>query len=463
DREGNIWVGHTQGLERLRDSPFVTLPIPGLKSQSPGALYVDPSGKTWFSPIAGGLRWQKGTQGGTVTIAGIPNDTVYSIAGSDNNVWIGRERGGLTRLHLAHGSWTAKSYTQADGLAQNSVYAVYQARDGTVWSGTFSGGVSELRNNHFINYTKADGLASNTVISIAEGNDGTIWFGTPNGLTAKSKDGWRTYLIRDAFSQDVNCILQDSTGVLWIGTAEGLAFLNGGYVQMLHDIPDSLHEPIFGIAEDTNRRLWVATANHVLRVKGSSLLNGTWSQTEVRAYGLEDGLHGTEGVKRFRSVIADSQGRVWFSTNRGLSVLNVSRATFDSLPALVQVQGVLADGNPLNVREPLRVSAGNQRTTFRYAGLSLGNPERVRYRYRLDSFDRGWIEGGTNQEATYVNLGAGSYRFRVIACNSDGLWNGSEAAVSFEILPAVWQTWWFRLSCVLCAGLAAFMMYHLRI
>src|SRR5207244_5941409 len=98
----------------------------------------------------------------------------------------------------------------------------------------------------------------------------------------------------------------------------------------------SLHESIFGLAEDKNGGLWVATAGHVLQVKQASLLGSALSQTDIREYGLSDGLLSTEGVKRSQSVVVDSQGRIWFSTNRGLSVVNASRGTANSVPALVQ-------------------------------------------------------------------------------------------------------------------------------
>lgn len=462
DREGNIWVGTSRGLERLRDSAFVTYSIAGMQSESIGALYVDPGDKTWFAPISGGLRWLQGGRGGA--IAELSRDIVYSITGSGkNDLWVGRQRGGLTHLRFLDGAVTAQTYTQADGLAQNSVYAVYESRDGTAWSGTLSGGVSELRNGRFTTFTTANGLASNTVSSIAEDAGGTMWFGTPNGLSEMAKSGWRTYTVRDGFSsQDVNCLLRDSTGVLWIGTSEGMAFLSAGHIQVPRGVPDALHEQILGMAEDRNGFLWVATAGHVLRVKRSSLMGDVLKEPDVLEYGVADGLGGTEGVKRYRSVVADSLGRVWFSTNRGLSVVNPARGTANSVPALVHVEAVLADGNPLDLRGPIRVPAARQRTTFRYAGLSLSNSERVQYRYRLDGFDHAWSEPVTNREATYGNLRAGSYRFRVMASNSDGLWNGTEASVGFEVEPTLSQTWWFRLACVVCAGFVTLLVYRLR-
>jgi ligand-binding sensor domain-containing protein/signal transduction histidine kinase len=461
DREGNIWIGGPGGLERLRDSAFISYAVPSSGSQSVGPLYLDPNDRIWFAPLEGGLRRLKGGTTENVQIVG--SDIVYSITARDNDIWLGRRRGGLTHLHSINGSLTSNSYTQANGLAQNSVYAVYVSRDGTVWAGTLSAGVSALRNRHFITYTTANGLASDTVSSITEDPDGTMWFGTPDGLTSMSKSGWRTYSARDGLpSPDVNCLLRDSQGVLWIGTAVGLSLLTHDHIEVPRKLPDSLHEPIFGIAEDRNDWLWIATTRHILQVKRSGLMGNALTETDVREYGIENGLQGTEGVKRFQSVVTDSQGKIWFSTNRGLSVVNPARATVNPVPALVHIEAVIADGTPIDLRAPLQIPAAKQKMTFRYAGLSLSNSERVRYRYKLEGFDQGWSEPVTNLEASYGNLGAGSYRFHVMASNGDGLWNGSEAAVGFKVEPTVWQTWWFRLSGALCAGLLILLAYRLR-
>jgi ligand-binding sensor domain-containing protein/signal transduction histidine kinase len=464
DREGNLWIGDARGLEQLRDSAFVTYLAAGLKSQSMGALYVDPEDKTWFAPSEGGLRWRKGGKGGVVAAAGLSRDIVYSLSSSGKNeLWVGRQRGGLTHLSNVNGSITTRTYTQSDGLPQNGVYAVHQNRDGSVWSATLSGGVSEFKNSHFKTYTAANGLASNRVSSIAEGADGTMWFATPNGLSGLTKNGWRTYSVQDGLpSEDVNCLLPDSTGILWIGTAKGLAFLNGDHIHVPRRIPESLSEAVYGLAKDRDGILWVATANHILRVKRNSLIEDALTERDVREYGLTDGLSGTEGVKRYQSVVTDSRGRIWFSTSRGLSMVNPARAAASSAPALVHIEGVVGDGTALDLRGPIHFPPGTRRTTFRYVGLSLSNSDRVRYRYRLDGFDHVWSEGGTSREATYNNLSAGKYRFRIMASNSDGLWNGSEAMIGFEVEPTLWQTWWFQLGCVVCAGLATLLVYRLR-
>jgi ligand-binding sensor domain-containing protein len=416
DREGNLWVGSPQGIERLRDSAFVTYSVAGLQSESSGPVYVDEEGRAWFAPFEGGLHWLKGEKSGSVTNDGLSQDVVYSIAGSKSELWIGRQQGGLTHLQYSASSITTKTYTQADGLAQNGVYAVYQSQDGSVWAATLSHGVSKYRDHHFTTYTKANGMASDTVASIAESPDGTMWFATPNGLNALSKGQWRVFTVSDGMpSNDVNCLLSDSTGMLWIGTVSGLAFLRAGRVQVPSQAPATLREQILGIAEDRSGWLWIATSHHVLAATRHKLLGGALSSGDVREYGLEDGLLGTEGVRRHQSVFADPFGRVWFSMNRGLSVVDTARAVGSSAPAIVQIEGLSADGNSVDLRRPVRIPPGGHRVTFIYSGLSLSVPERIRFKYKLESVDKSWSDPAAVREATYNNLGPGKYRFRVIA------------------------------------------------
>jgi signal transduction histidine kinase len=149
--------------------------------------------------------------------------------------------------------------------------------------------------------------------------------------------------------------------------------------------------------------------------------------------------------------------------NRGLSVVDPSRAAGISAPALVHVEAVSVDGSPIDPGVPMRISSARQRITFNYTGLSLSDSERVRYRYRLDGFDRAWSEPVTTRTAIYTNLNPGTYHFRVIACNGDGLWSSSEARIGFEVEPMWWQAWWFRVSALVFGGLVILGFYRLRL
>jgi signal transduction histidine kinase/ligand-binding sensor domain-containing protein len=464
DREGDLWAGSPAGIERLRDSAFVTYSAAGLQSESSGPVYVDQRERVWFAPFEGGLHWLKGEQSGSVTSDRLNQDVVYSIAGGRKELWIGRQQGGLTHLRYAGGSLTTRTYTVEDGLPQNSVYAVFQSRDRTVWAGTLSGGIGEFRNGRFTNYTASTGMTSDTVTSIAETSDGTMWFATPNGLNALSGGHWRALRVRDGLpSQNVNCLMTDSADLLWIGTSSGLAYLISGQVQVPTAAPPALHEQILGIAEDNLGWLWISTTNHVLRIKRGKLLSNSVGDTDVREYGLEDGLRGTEGVKRQQSVFADSLGKIWFSMNRGISVVDPSRAITSSAPAMVHIEELSSDGNPVNLTKNIQLPGGHRRITFAYSALSLSVPERIRYKYKLEGVDEAWNGPVAERQITYNNLSSGAYRFRVLASNSDGLWNSDESDVSFNIEPSYWQTLWFRLSGLLACVLAVLLFVRLRV
>jgi ligand-binding sensor domain-containing protein/signal transduction histidine kinase len=464
DREGNLWIGSTQGIERLRDSAFITyMGSADMPSESNGPVYVDSEDRVWFGPSNGGLYWMRDGKATPIWKA-VPNsDVTYSIAGVRNDLWAGMRQGGLTHFVLREGTVESYTYTRASGLAQNNVYVVHENNDGTVWAGTLSGGVSELKDGVFTTYTTADGLASNSVTCIEGAPDGTMWFGTRGGLTALSHGHLRTYTTNDGLpSDDVISLLQDADGTLWIGTAGGLAILSVDRIVYARTLPDSLRSPIEGLAEDRKGSLWIATADHVVRVSRNELVKRNLKDGDIREYGPADGLHGVAGVRRSQSVVSDQHGRLWFSLNRGIAMVDPERIR-NSLPVTPSIEAVLADGSTLAMTDPVHIPRPYHRLAFNYAGLSLSVPERIRFRYMLEGFDRGWSETTAARQAIYTNLTPGSYRFRIISSNSDGLWNGSEAAISIKIDPAFWQAWWFQVFCGLTSVLIIWMLYQARV
>jgi PAS domain S-box-containing protein len=464
DREGNLWIGGGRGLGRIRDSAFVTYSsVNDRLFEHNGPVYVDPEGRTWLAPAQGGLYVL--VNGRVQPVTSIPpNEVVYSIGGQADVVWAGRQRGGLTSLRFRNGAIASQSYTEANGLAQNSAYAVYESRDGSVWAGTLNGGVSKFKDGHFTTYTTTNGLASNTVSSILETRDGAMWFATPSGLSSFSNGQWKTYTTVEGLpSPEVNCLFEDSSGTLWSGTSAGLASFASNRFQVPHESPDVLREQILGMADDKSGRFWIATSHHVLRVPRDKLLSGVVKAIDVHEYDQADGLESTEGVKRSRSVVSDSAGRIWFSLRSGLSVVNPSQINDNSVPALPHIEAITADDNSAKLAAFVQIPPSPRRITFEYTGLSLAAPGRIRFRYFLENFDRTWSQPVAAREAVYTNLGPGSYRFRLVASNSEGLWNGPETVIAFNVAPAYYQTYWFRLLCV--AAFLAFLwgLYQLRV
>jgi signal transduction histidine kinase/ligand-binding sensor domain-containing protein len=466
DRDGNVWVGTEHGLERWRDPIFTTYSAAqGIAGNAVGPVYADEAGRVWFGPASGGLFSLRAGVVREATEAGLADDVAYSIHGAAGDVWVGRRRGGVTRLRTRGGNLHVEHYTQRQGLAQDSVFAVHRARDGSVWAGTLSGGVSLFRDGRFATYDTSTGLPSNTVASILESRDGSMWFGTPNGLSTFSRGGWRTFTSRDGLpANDINALFEDRAGVIWVGTSKGIAVVEAGRTRAVDTAAaHALRGAIHGFAEDRHGSLWITGVDQVIRVDRESLMHGGLRAEDVREYGVADGLLGIESLKRHGTVVADVRGRIWFALTRGLSVADPARAEARGVPALSVIEDISADGAPLNPRDPIRIPSSRRRISFSYAGLSLSVPERVRFRYRVDGFDSDWSAPVAERQAVYTNLAPGRYRFRLIASNSDGSWDGAEATLPFDIEPMLWQTLPFQASIVVVAGAVGWGLYHLRV
>ena len=443
DREGNLWAGRPGGVERIRDSAFITYDR-GLGMSGP--VYADRQNRLWTATATGGLCWLQDGREQCLDNPELRRDVVYAIEGEDDHLLLGMQRGGLIRLRPSRGGYKIERYTKRQGLAQDSVYALHRSADGSIWVGTLSGGVSRVSSSGAItNYSQRDGLAANTITSIAETNDRAMWFGTRDGLSSFTKDGiWHTYTARDNLaSEDITNLLSGRDGVLWIGTAAGLSYARNGTIHAIRQ--NMLSEAILGIAEDEHGALWLSTSSRVLQMNRASLLsNVPLAPGDWREYGPADGLQSVEGIHRSRAVVKDSSGRIWFSQSRGLSAVDPQRLTSHSAPALTVLESVQADGVNLNVNGTLRIPPGCQRLRFEFVSLTLSRPEKVRFRYMLEGFDRQWSDSLQTNEAVFTNLDPGPYRFRVISSNPEGVWDTAGVDLPFAVLPAVWQTWWCR-------------------
>ena len=467
DREGNLWIGDASGVERWRDGAFASYATldPALAG-SIGPVFVDAVDRVWFAPVSGGLYWLRDGRVGSV--GALRDDVVYSIAGDAETIVVGRQRGGMTRVRAPVDNPAAvvtETFTDREGLSQNQVFAVCPARDGSVWAGTISRGANQLAGGSFTSFTTNDGLASNTVAAMLEASDGAIWFATPNGVSVKSRDGWRRYSTADGLpSNDVNTLFEDSEGIMWIGTAAGLAVRRQDRTETLQPVPSLLRASILGMAQDHARGLWIATTDHLLRADRDKLLRGALEAGDVREFTAADGLPDTEPVKRHRILMADSHGRIWLSTSKGLVVADGGRVAGDIAPALVRVEELSADGSAIDhTQYRITVPPRPDRITLAFAGLSLSVPDRVRYRYRLDGFDHDWSEPVAERQAVFTNLAPGPYRFRVIASNSEGVWNSDEAGVAFTIAPAWFQRYSFWAAVGLLMIGAAWAGYRARL
>jgi ligand-binding sensor domain-containing protein len=233
DREGDIWFGNDQKLERLEDSPFITYgDAKQLREDRYGAVYVDTRGYVWLAPLSGGLDWVAKGVVHRMLKDGLDKDVVYSLDGQADDIWVGRQKGGLTHLHWTGQSFDAKTWNRTDGLPENTIYTVRVVRDGSVWVGTLTGGASHIFNGHVETLNEHSGLPSNTVSDIEEDSKGAMWFATSNGVSELRPNSHLLSGPPDQLSSANALVLEhDSEGGVWIGTTSGLAYINDGHVR----------------------------------------------------------------------------------------------------------------------------------------------------------------------------------------------------------------------------------------
>jgi signal transduction histidine kinase len=465
DRDGSIWYGGPNGLERLQDGLFATYSLrDGFPLSNGSALHVDVSERVWFAPVSGGLYMLDRGRVQRIRLDGLDHDVVYSISGTGDEIWAGRQHGGLTRITVDADAMRSKTYTRADGLAQNTVFATSAGRDGSVWAGTISGGLSHFKNEAFSNYSMLNGLSSNAVSSIVEGYDGTMWVGTPAGLDALRNGTWSHWSRADGLpSSEVRNCFEDSQHVLWVLTASGLAYLSSGKVVAPNHIPDALRDQLFGITDDGLGFLWLSTSDQIIRVNRNRLMADDLRESDVRVVGEAEGLIGAEGIRRDRSILTGPNGRIWVSVQNGIAFSDPARGLHESRPISARIESIVAAGKTLRADDSLRIPARTHSITFQFSGASLDSPKASWYRYLLEGADQSWSDPVQMRQVSYNNLHFGTYRFRVMASLDGILWNGPEADATFSIDQAFWERWWFRTGSLLVVALVVLSLFRLRL
>jgi signal transduction histidine kinase/ligand-binding sensor domain-containing protein len=451
DREGSVWVGTQRGLERLRVAAFATLStFDGGPTDRPGALLWDGAGELWIAHSAAGLY--RGVPGRLrrVTAGGVSSAKVRSLArGRDGRVWVGRDRG----LTLFHRGGT-RTFGVRDGLEGEMVIALHEDRRGRLWAGT-DAGLFRLEGGRFTAFTPAQGLASRFVLSIAEDSSGAVWVGTNGGLSRVSprRDTIASFRVTDGLPNPIVAALHATgDGAVWAATLGGLARIKGGRlasVRAEHGLPDDF---VIALSEDRDGNLWLATAKGVARVPLSELnavADGRATRARATTFDTRDGLRTVEVVAAAANPVLTKgpDGRLWFSTTAGVAVVDPGALPHNSAAPHAVVEETVVDGRPLPPGATREIPADAARLDIRYTATSLRVPERVRFRYMLEGFDTRWSDATDRRDVSYTNLPPGSYTFRLVAANDDGVWNRDGAAVAFRALPAFHETWYFYALC----------------
>ena len=467
DREGSIWIGtEAGGLNLLKSKKFTTYTTKdGLPNDLVKAIYQDAQGGIWIGSNGGGLTLFKDGKFSTwSTRDGLSSDVVLSLAGdTEGTLWIGTPDG-LNRFK----DGKFQTFTFAEGLSNDLVRSVFVDRNGVLWVGTRDG-LNSFRNNEFTTYTTHDGLANNFIGAIYEDSKGNLWVGTLGGLS-KIKDGkFQTFTTKDGLSSNtVISLYEDAAGDLWIGTnGGGLNRLRGDKFVSFTNRNALAADVIYRILEDKQQNLWCSSNKGIFRVSKSeleSVANGATSELNPVFYGPADGTLTREASGGGHPAgWKTSDGRMWFATIKGLAVIDPEHIPLNTSPPPIAVEQLFVDNQSIPLTQKLALPPGLARLDFYYTALSFIAPENVRFKYKLEGFDKDWIDGGARRVASYTNLRPGNYKFRVIAANNDGVWNETGAAVDLYLQPRFYQTYWFYLICVLLLALTAWQLYRLRV
>jgi len=494
DDHGGIWVGtdgggvnhyapHRFKFQHLSSEPgnSRTLAHPLVRS-----ICEDRSGCVWVGMMEGNLD-AFDIQKRTVTHYrdllmrhGLKSscEILALLEDADHNLWVGTDGGGLFLLdgrrsvvrHFGHDPRNPQS------IPDDYIETMYEAKDGTLWIGGTSGmGLGMLDRRTFTCRTLArrgsgeNQLSGNYVWAIHENRDGKLWFGTWGaGISVldPKTSSFRIYQHdpNDPASLGNSSVLafhEDTSGELWIGTLGGgleeFDRMRGKFIH--HTEADGLPNNIVsGILEDRAGRLWLSTN------KGISCFDP--AKQTFRNYDVSDGLQSAEFNQGAYSQ--GRNGRMYFGGINGINMFVPENIIIDTSTLPIRITSFKVLDHVTNIpggageHQTIALSHDQSLFSFEFALLDFVAPERSLYRYMLEGFDRDWIQAGTRRYASYTNLGGGSYVFRVQARNSDGVWNTHGASLAIRVLPPYWETVWFR-ALLVCSLLAiGFAIVHIR-
>jgi signal transduction histidine kinase/CheY-like chemotaxis protein/ligand-binding sensor domain-containing protein len=454
DREGGLWVGTNAGaLCVLREGNFTTYTTTeGLAFDIVCPVLESRDGSLWVGTFGGGLnRLRDGVFTRFTKKDGLAGDNINSLLEDDaGRLWIGTYAGGLS----VYDGNRFQNFSTADGLTATTIKALYQDSGGRIWAGTDGGGLCRFENGSFRAFRKSEGLSNETIMVIAGDGKGGLWVGTDGGGLNHFENGrFTTYTTENGLSNNrVWSLYPDSDGVLYIGTDNGLTVFTEGTFRPVSRRNGLPAESMNQILDDRAGNLWVSTTRGVFRVEKKELLDAAKTGTgrvHPRTFGIADGMKSEQCSRWFQPAGCRTRdGRLWFPTVKGLSVLNPRSVALQPLPP-VTLEAVLKDGHPISPEDGFALPTGPGRVEFQYSCPAINAPESLFFQFRVEGFDRDWVDAGQRRSAFYTNLPPGPYRFEVRVRNGNTSWS-TVTVKPFRMLAPWWRTGtaYFLFSCL---------------
>jgi ligand-binding sensor domain-containing protein/signal transduction histidine kinase len=468
DAEGSLWVGTKNGLNQFFSARALPYSVnEGLPSNDTGPILQDKRGNIWIGTLGEGLARFDGKRFETTTSKqGLASNTIQTLAEDHGGLlWVGTTEG-IDRLRNGH---LESHYSTAQGLPSADIRALFVTRGGTMWVGTDKG-PAEFANGRFSIPRKLPEDLKGPIAAINEDQEGRVFLATEQeGLFIIEKNGSVHEQLQNGEPiRNADALFLDSEGLMWIGTqGDGLRLLDHGKMASFFVRDGMFDNEIYGIIRDEEGRFWMACSKGLFWVNRADLLKfaaGKLKKLVSTPFSPTDALRTIEcrsGVQPGSGRMQD--GRLWFSTTRGLYVFDTRHLSLNIPPPPVVVEETTVNGERVEPTAIGKLAPGLKNLEFTYSGLTFLQPNRIRFRYILEGFDKNWIQAGTRREAFYTNLPPGQYRFRVTACNGDGVCNETGASASFSLAPHFYQRAWFLPLCAVALVLAGWMIYQLRI
>ena len=446
DSEHNLWVGlFDGGLVQLRDGKFKTYGKPeGLSSNVGWAGLQAHGGSIWMGTSSGGLDrlMPDGKVGSYSKQERQSEETIHSmLEARDGAMWFGLRHGALTRFQ--NGKFTTFTYDRSTRYAINSLL---EERDGSLIVGTYGAGVARFKGDQFQVIVPAGEIPA-----LAEAPDGTLWIGTDGGGLIQLKDGVATTFTtaNGLLNDHIVALYLDREGTLWIGTMSGglNRLKNGPKNETIASITtdQGLFDSTVGnILEDRFGNLWMGSDNGIFRAAKrelNDLADGKISSIHCVVYGTPDGLRSHETMEGGTGSAAKGpDGRLWFSTMRGLSVVDPGNTLDGEVPLEVRIESVIVNGKSFDAAQTLRIGPRASRLEIHFTAPGFAAPSQIQFRYRLDGFDSEWSAALKRRRVEYTNLPPGDYRFEVEASRNGVAWTGPAESPNLTVIPPWYRT-----------------------
>jgi signal transduction histidine kinase len=464
DREGDLWVATSRGVDCFRDLRVTSYGRrEGLPSEEVDSVLASRDGTIW----AGGPAGLSAIRGRDVTTVK-PRNAAASLITSVMEDHAGRLWVGVEDSLYIYENNVFRPITRRDGRRFGFVVGMAEDREHNIWAETIGPPRTLIRISNLVVDREFPEPEMPAARKLAVAPDGSLWLGLITGDLARYKDK-KIDIFRFKSSSTptlesmVNEVAIGPDGSVLGATSFGLIAWNNGRGQVLTTKNGLPCDEVYTLVVDDRGTLWLYARCGIVEIPNSEFQEW-WSNANsilhVRTINSLDGAQ--PGSVPFEGAALAPDGRLWFANGTALQVLDSSKASSKSLPPPVEIQAVVAEHKTYNAQGEIHLPAKTRDLQIDYTALSFRNPPKVSFRYKLDGRDNDWRNAGTRRQAFYTDLPPGRYRFRVIACNDDDVWNEQGATLMFSIAPAWYQTTLFKIACVICVLLFVWVIHRAR-